>query len=210
MRSHLCRNQSLFRDEGVLQYRSFGYGHSFGILSHYYGREAGLELREDIETVLEPGMVVSMEPMLWVPDGQPGAGGYREHDILVVGEPAPTTSPASRTAPRQHHRGVNSRLSARAGPAPHPAGRHSLPDPPVFTKWGGSGRSPPGRGVGRQPHTRSAWGGPASVIQPSIEFVERQHDVITIGRPLLQRGEPAFDIRHRRPRDIDIESSDRN
>ena len=23
-------------------------------LSHYYGREAGLELREDIETVLEP------------------------------------------------------------------------------------------------------------------------------------------------------------
>ena len=29
---------------------------------HYYGREAGLELREDIETVLEPGMVVSMEP----------------------------------------------------------------------------------------------------------------------------------------------------
>jgi creatinase len=75
-----------FADEGLLQYRSFGYGHSFGILSHYYGREAGLEFREDIETVLEPGMVVSMEPMLWVPNGTPGAGGYREHDILVVGE----------------------------------------------------------------------------------------------------------------------------
>ena len=75
-----------FADEGLLQYRSFGYGHSFGILSHYYGREAGLELREDIDTVLEPGMVVSMEPMLWIPEGQPGAGGYREHDILVVGE----------------------------------------------------------------------------------------------------------------------------
>jgi len=75
-----------FADEGLLQYRSFGYGHSFGVLSHYYGREAGLELREDIDTVLEPGMVVSMEPMLWVPEGQPGAGGYREHDILVVGE----------------------------------------------------------------------------------------------------------------------------
>lgn len=73
-----------FADEGVLQYRSFGYGHSFGVLSHYYGREAGLELREDIDTVLEPGMVVSMEPMLWIPEGQPGAGGYREHDILVV------------------------------------------------------------------------------------------------------------------------------
>jgi creatinase len=75
-----------FADEGLLQYRSFGYGHSFGILSHYYGREAGLEFREDIETVLEPGMVVSIEPMLWVPNGTPGAGGYREHDILVVGE----------------------------------------------------------------------------------------------------------------------------
>ena len=77
-----------FADEGLLQYRSFGYGHSFGVLSHYYGREAGLELREDIDTVLEPGMVVSMEPMIWIPEGQPGAGGYREHDILVVGETA--------------------------------------------------------------------------------------------------------------------------
>ena len=76
----------LFANAGLLDYRSFGYGHSFGILSHYYGREAGLELREDIDTVLEPGMVVSMEPMLWVPEGTPGAGGYREHDILVLTE----------------------------------------------------------------------------------------------------------------------------
>ncbi|MGO1120120.1 aminopeptidase P family protein [Rhodovibrionaceae bacterium A322] len=75
-----------FAGEDLLQYRSFGYGHSFGILSHYYGREAGLEIREDIDTVLEPGMVVSIEPMLWVPEGTAGAGGYREHDILVVGE----------------------------------------------------------------------------------------------------------------------------
>ena len=76
----------IYRSHGLLGYRSFGYGHSFGVLSHYYGREAGVELREDIETVLEPGMVVSMEPMLTIPDGLPGAGGYREHDILVVGE----------------------------------------------------------------------------------------------------------------------------
>lgn len=75
-----------FEGEGLLQYRSFGYGHSFGILSHYYGREAGLELREDIDTVLEPGMVISMEPMLTIPEGQPGAGGYREHDILILTE----------------------------------------------------------------------------------------------------------------------------
>jgi creatinase len=76
----------IYRGHGVLDLRTFGYGHSFGVLSHYYGREAGLELREDIETVLEPGMVVSMEPMITIPDGQPGAGGYREHDILVIGE----------------------------------------------------------------------------------------------------------------------------
>ena len=76
----------MFDERDLLQYRSFGYGHSFGVLSHYYGREAGLEFREDIETVLEPGMVVSMEPMLLIPEGQAGAGGYREHDILVVGE----------------------------------------------------------------------------------------------------------------------------
>jgi creatinase len=71
-------------ERDLLQYRTFGYGHSFGVLSHYYGREAGLELREDIDTVLEPGMVISMEPMLTIPEGQPGAGGYREHDILII------------------------------------------------------------------------------------------------------------------------------
>ncbi|MGH3950586.1 MAG: M24 family metallopeptidase [Pseudonocardiaceae bacterium] len=76
----------IYAQEGLLPNRTFGYGHSFGVLSHYYGREAGLELREDIDTVLEPGMVVSMEPMITIPDGHPGAGGYREHDILVVGE----------------------------------------------------------------------------------------------------------------------------
>lgn len=73
-------------ERDLLRYRTFGYGHSFGVLSHYYGREAGLELREDIDTVLEPGMVISMEPMLTIPEGRPGAGGYREHDILVITE----------------------------------------------------------------------------------------------------------------------------
>jgi creatinase len=74
----------IFVKHDLLQYRTFGYGHSFGTLSHYYGREAGLELREDIETVLEPNMVVSIEPMVMLPESMPGAGGYREHDILVV------------------------------------------------------------------------------------------------------------------------------
>ncbi|GAB4259429.1 MAG: M24 family metallopeptidase [Pararhodobacter sp.] len=77
---------AFFEERDLLQYRTFGYGHSFGVLGHYYGREAGLELREDIDTILEPGMVISMEPMLTIPEGQPGAGGYREHDILVITE----------------------------------------------------------------------------------------------------------------------------
>ena len=75
---------AFLEERDMLQYRTFGYGHSFGLLSHYYGREAGLELREDIDTVLEPGMVISMEPMLTIPEGRPGAGGYREHDILII------------------------------------------------------------------------------------------------------------------------------
>ncbi len=76
----------IYASEDLLQYRSFGYGHSFGVLCHYYGREAGLELREDCDTVLEPGMVISMEPMITIPNHLPGAGGYREHDILVINE----------------------------------------------------------------------------------------------------------------------------
>jgi creatinase len=74
----------IYASYGLLDRRSFGYGHSFGVLCHYYGREAGLELREDVQTVLQPGMVVSMEPMIMLPEGTLGAGGYREHDILVI------------------------------------------------------------------------------------------------------------------------------
>ena len=76
----------IYKEHDLLPYRSFGYGHSFGVLCHYYGREAGLELREDIDTVIKPNMVISMEPMVTIPEGMPGAGGYREHDILVMTE----------------------------------------------------------------------------------------------------------------------------
>ncbi len=83
--SEICEDlNDLFASLGYLKFRTFGYGHSFGMLSHFYGREAGLELREDIDTVLEENMVISMEPMIMIPEGKPGAGGYREHDILVI------------------------------------------------------------------------------------------------------------------------------
>jgi len=53
--SDVCAEiNALLAEKELLQYRTFGYGHSFGVLSHYYGREAGLEFREDIDTVLEP------------------------------------------------------------------------------------------------------------------------------------------------------------
>ena len=31
-------------------------------------------------------MVISMEPMILIPEGKAGSGGYREHDILVIGK----------------------------------------------------------------------------------------------------------------------------
>jgi len=85
--SEICHElNDLFGQLGYLQYRTFGYGHSFGVLSHFYGRESGLELREDIDTVLKPNMVISMEPMIMIPEGTPGSGGYREHDMLIVND----------------------------------------------------------------------------------------------------------------------------
>ena len=100
LRRHHAAINAFFAERDLLRFRSFGYGHSFGLLSHYYGREAGLELREDVETVLAPGMVISMEPMLTPPPGTPGAGGYREHDILVVtAEAGREHHPLSLTAP---------------------------------------------------------------------------------------------------------------
>jgi len=85
--SEICHElNDLFAQLGYLQYRTFGYGHSFGVLSHFYGRESGLELREDIDTVLKPNMVISMEPMIMLPQGVPGAGGYREHDMMIINE----------------------------------------------------------------------------------------------------------------------------
>ena len=56
-------------------------GHGLGLDVH----EAPQIMRGNNQ-VLEPGMVISMEPMLTIPDGQPGAGGYREHDILFITE----------------------------------------------------------------------------------------------------------------------------
>ena len=77
---------SFYAERDLLQYRTAGYGHALGVMSHYYGREAAVTFREDNETVLEPGMVITVEPTLAVPADQPGGGGYREQDIVFVTE----------------------------------------------------------------------------------------------------------------------------
>lgn len=65
---------------GLLRCRTFGYGHSFGIMGQWYGREEGGELRPYNDTLLKENMVVSMEPMISVP----GVGGFRHCDMLLV------------------------------------------------------------------------------------------------------------------------------
>ena len=45
-----------------------------------------IEFQEHCHTILQPGMIVSMEPMVAIPESMEGAGGYREHDILIVTE----------------------------------------------------------------------------------------------------------------------------
>ena len=67
----------IYREAGLLEGRSFGTGHSVGIMSIWYGREEGGELRQYNDTVLEENMVVTMEPMVNVD----GLGGFRHHDI---------------------------------------------------------------------------------------------------------------------------------
>ena len=74
----------LYRQAGLLDRRSLGYGHSVGLMSHHYGRDRMVELREDVPTALQRGMVLSMEPMVMIPQGAAGAGGYREQDIVIV------------------------------------------------------------------------------------------------------------------------------
>ncbi|XP_071550034.1 creatinase-like isoform X2 [Panulirus ornatus] len=76
----------MYAQLGLLKYQMTGCGHSLDVLCHRYGLEAGLALHEDSDTVLEPGMVVSMKPMITIPEGQPGAGGYREHSILIIND----------------------------------------------------------------------------------------------------------------------------
>ena len=70
----------IYEEAGLFAGRSFGTGHSVGIMSIWFGREEGGELRQYNDAVLEENMVVTMEPMVNVE----GLGGFRHHDICRI------------------------------------------------------------------------------------------------------------------------------
>ncbi|MEM7292357.1 MAG: Xaa-Pro peptidase family protein [Pseudomonadota bacterium] len=70
----------VFEAAGYLQDRTFGTGHSFGIMSRWYGRDEIGEMRPYNDRPLEKNMVVSIEPMISVP----GIGGFRHADMLLI------------------------------------------------------------------------------------------------------------------------------
>ena len=72
----------LLHEQGLLKTKVAGFGYSKGITGSYYGREAGLELREYNETALQPNMVISMMLNNFIP----ALGGLRDLDCLAVTE----------------------------------------------------------------------------------------------------------------------------
>ena len=85
--SDIARELSdLDRQCDLLKYRSGGYGQTIGLQSNSLGCDPEVAIREDCFAELRPGMVISVDPMLMVPEGTPGAGGYRETDVMIVTE----------------------------------------------------------------------------------------------------------------------------
>lgn len=70
----------------LLKYRSGGYGQAIGLQSNSLGGDPDVTIRKDCFADLRPGMVISVDPILMVPDGKPGAGGYRDTDVMIVTE----------------------------------------------------------------------------------------------------------------------------
>jgi creatinase len=70
----------VFEKAGYLEDRTFGTGHSFGIMSRWYGRDEIGEMRPYNDRQLEKNMIVSIEPMISVE----GIGGFRHADMLLI------------------------------------------------------------------------------------------------------------------------------
>lgn len=76
----------LDRQLDLPKYRFGGYGQTNGLQSNSLGGDPEVALREDCFSKLLPGMVICVDPMLMVPQGTPGAGGYRDTDVMIVTE----------------------------------------------------------------------------------------------------------------------------
>jgi Xaa-Pro aminopeptidase len=66
--------------EGYDQHQLHGPGHSCGIMGPFWGREEKGEIRAYNDSILEPGMVVTIEPAIYLP----GVGGFRHCDVLAI------------------------------------------------------------------------------------------------------------------------------
>lgn len=69
-----------YEQYGMAQYKGFGTGHSHGLMGPFWGREKAGEYRTYNQTLLQPGMITSMEPSLFVP----GVGAYNLNDMILV------------------------------------------------------------------------------------------------------------------------------
>ena len=72
----------IYRKYGLEHARTFGTGHSFGIMDYWYGRDEIGEIRPYNDAILEPGMVLSIEPMISIE----GVGGFKHADMFIVHE----------------------------------------------------------------------------------------------------------------------------
>ena len=70
----------IYEKHGLLENRTFGTGHSFGIMGYWYGRDELGEIRPYNDYVLQPGIVMSMEPMIALD----GVGGFKHADMLLI------------------------------------------------------------------------------------------------------------------------------
>ncbi len=70
----------VLRREGYDQYQLHGPGHSCGIMGVFWGREEKGEIRVYNDNILHEGMVITVEPAIYLP----GVGGFRHCDVLVV------------------------------------------------------------------------------------------------------------------------------
>lgn len=81
-----CELSDLDRQCDLLKYRSGCYGQAIGLQSNSLGGDPEVAIRKDCFAELRPGMVISVDLILLVPDGKPGAGGYRDNDVMIVTE----------------------------------------------------------------------------------------------------------------------------